>query len=52
MRTRWADTRDAVVELGGQGPLVFLPRSVVSPSPSCPWALSPQHLRVASSCGK
>jgi len=40
------------VEPGGQGPLVFLPLSEVSPSPSCPWALSPQHLRVASSCGK
>jgi hypothetical protein len=54
MRTgsRGAGARDAVVELGGQGPLASSPRSTVSPSPSCPALLLPQHLMVASSCGE
>ena len=50
VRTCGEGTRDAVVELGGQGPLASSPRLVVSNSPSCPKVLSPQHLRVASSC--
>ena len=45
-------TRDAVVELGGQGPLASSPRFAVSPCPSCPALLLPQHLMVASSCGE
>ena len=48
-------TRDMVVKLGGQGPLALSPRpkvSPASPSPSCPYSLRPQHLRVASSCGE
>ena len=52
MRTRGVGERDAVVELGGQGPLASSPRLKLSPSPSCPWILSPQHLTVASSCGE
>ena len=53
MRTREAGTTDAVVEVGGQGPLASSPRFEVSPSPSCPLLIfSPQHLRVASSCGE
>jgi hypothetical protein len=43
---------DAVVELGGQGPLASSPRFKVSPCPSCPTSLCPQHLTVASSCGE
>ena len=50
MRTRGAGTRDAVV--GGQGPLALSPRLAVSPSPSCPLLLLPQHLTLASSCGE
>ena len=41
-----------VVGLGGQGPLAAPPRFELSPSPSCPESFRPQHLRVASSCGK
>ena len=52
MRTCGAGTRVAVVELGGQGPLASSPRIAVSPSPSCPTSLCPQHLTVASSCGE
>ena len=52
VRTRGAGTRDAAVELGGQGPLASSPRFDLSPSPRFPSPLSPQHLRVASSCGK
>ena len=52
MRTRGAGAREAVVELGGQGPLASSPWSVSTPSPSCPSPLKPQHLRVASSCGE
>jgi hypothetical protein len=50
VRTRRAGTCDAVVELGGQGPLASSPRLKVSPSPSCPLSFCPQHLTVASSC--
>jgi len=39
-----------VVVLGGQGPLASSPRLKVSPRPSCPLSLKPQHLTVASSC--
>jgi hypothetical protein len=52
VRTRGAGERDTVVELGGQGPLASSPRSVSTPSPSCPSIVPPQHLRVASSCGE
>jgi len=52
VRTPVASPRDAVVELGGQGPLALAPRSEVSPSPSCPAPFQPQHLTVASSCGE
>jgi hypothetical protein len=52
VRTREAGTRDAQVELGGRGPLASSPRFAVSPSPSCPSRLLPQHLTVASSCGE
>ena len=45
-------TREAMVELGGQGPLGLSPRFEVSPSPSCPPPLLPQHLTVASSCSE
>jgi len=48
--THEAGTRHAVVELGGQGPLASSPRPEVSPCPSRPWPLPPQHLTVASSC--
>ena len=54
MRTHGAGTKDAVVhmvELGGQGPLASSPRFEMSPSPSFPLVLLPQHLRVVSSCG-
>jgi len=34
VRTRGAGTRDAVVELGGNGPLALSPRFEESPSPS------------------
>jgi len=50
VRTRGAGTRNAVVVLGGQGPLASSPRLKVSPRPSCPYSLEPQHLTVASSC--
>ena len=50
--TRVQKERDAVMELGGQGPLASSPRFAVSPSPSCPKALKPQHLTVASSCSE
>ena len=53
MRTRHrAGTRDAVVGRVGHAPLGWLPRAELSPSPSCPLSLRPQHLTVASSCGK
>ena len=52
MSTRGTGTRDAVVELGGQGPLASLPRCVSTPIPSCPYLLWPQHLTVASSCAE
>ena len=52
MRTRKAGKRNAVVELGGQGPLALSPRLTVSPCPSCPLLLLPQHLTLASSCGE
>jgi hypothetical protein len=52
VRIRGADTSDAVVELGGQGPLASSPRFEESPSPSCPSLFRPQHLSVASSCGE
>ena len=52
VRTRVDGTRDAVVELGGQGPFALSPRFEVSPSPSCPLMFHPQHLMVASSCGE
>ena len=45
-----ARARSAVVGLAGQGPLALSPRLPKSPSPSCPWSFSPQHLTVASSC--
>ena len=45
-------TRDQVVELGGQGPWASWPRLKVSPRPSCPLPLYPQHLTVASTCGE
>ena len=51
MRTCVCKT-DEVVELGGQGPLAMSPRFRVSPSPSWPSSFAPQHLIVASSCGK
>ena len=41
-----------MVELGGQGPLASSPLLVSSPSPSCPRSFRPQHLTVASSCGR
>ena len=41
-----------MVELGGQRPLASSPRFKVSPTPSCPAWLYPQHLMVASSCGE
>jgi len=47
-----AGTKDTVVELGGQGPLASAPRFEVSPIPSAPYSLRPQHLRVVSSCGE
>jgi len=50
--TRGASTRDAVVELGGRGPLALSPRVEVSPSPSCPLMFQPQHLTVVSFCGE
>ena len=52
MRTRGTGKIDAVVELGGQGPLESLPRSVSKPVPSCPYLPSPQHLTVASFCAE
>jgi len=44
--------RERETELAGQGPLASSPRCTMSPSPSCPCVLSPQHLTVASSCGE
>jgi hypothetical protein len=52
VRARWADTSNAVEELGRQGPLASSPRVEVSPSPSCPRLFLPQHLTVALSCGE
>ena len=52
VRTFEAGPRDAVVELGGQGPLASSPRFSVSPSPSCPLMFQPQHLTVVSFCGR
>ena len=52
VRTCGAGTRDASEELGGQGPLASSPWSDLTPIPSCPASLLPQHWRVASSCGK
>ena len=52
VRTGGTSLGDAGVELGGQGPLALAPRRAVSPSPSCPLLFQPQHLMVASSCGK
>ena len=59
VRTREAGTTDAVVklhhaavELCGQGPLASSPRFEMSPCPSAPSPLLPQHLTVASSCGE
>jgi len=52
VRTRGADTKDVVMEFGGQEPLASSPRSKVSPCPSCPASFIPQHLRAASSCGE
>jgi len=36
----------------GQPPLLSSPRCDVSPCPSCPYPLEPQHLTVASSCNE
>ena len=52
VRTLEVGTSAAVVGLVGQGPLASSPRSEVSPRPSCPYMLWPQHLTVASSCGE
>ena len=41
-----------MVELGGQGPLASSPLCVLTPIPSCPLLLAPQHLRLVSSCGE
>ena len=52
VRTCGAGRKDAMVELGGQGPLASSPRLNMSPSPRFPALLNPQHLTVASSCGE
>jgi len=52
VRTSEDGMRDAVMELGGQGPLASSPRAEVSPRPSCPSSFQPQHLTVVSSCGE
>jgi len=52
VRTYQAGTKDAVMELGGQGPLASSPRFELSPRPSCPYSFKPQHLTVVSSCGE
>ena len=52
MSRRGASMRDAVVELGGQGPLALSPRVAVSPCPSCPLMFQPQHFTVASFCSE
>ena len=52
VRTCGAGTTDAVVELGGQGPLAPSPWFGTPPIPSCPLIFMPQHLTVASSCGE
>ncbi len=41
-----------MLEFGGQGPLASSPRVAVSPIPSIPCRLLPQHLRVVSFCGE
>jgi len=52
VRTRGGGTSIVVVGLDGHGPLAPPPRLQVSPRPSCPYSLPPQHLTVASSCGE